>query len=97
MLPGLSGPAAIVKDVLDANESVRDLLEIAARNQLFLKAKMRSALDAFTPARGPAGPTGPTGPMANPPAALHACRKIALSPCGSTPLRGMSSWPAECP
>ena len=42
-LPGLSGPAATVKDVLNANESVRSLLETAVQNQLFLKAKMQGA------------------------------------------------------
>ena len=59
-LPGLSGPAATVKDVLNANESVKDLLETAAQNQLFLKSKMQCALDT-TPAQGPAGPAGATG------------------------------------
>ena len=43
-LPGLSGPAATVEDVLSANESVRNLLKTAVQNQLFLKAKMQGAL-----------------------------------------------------
>ncbi len=60
-LPGLSGPAATVEDVLSANESVRDLLKTAVQNQLFLKAKMQGALEA-SPLRGPAGPDGPAGP-----------------------------------
>ena len=60
-LPGLSGPAATVSDVLAANESVRGLLETAVQNQLFLKAKMQGALDA-SPMQGATGPTGPTGP-----------------------------------
>ena len=63
-LPGLSGPAATVKDVLNANGSVKELLETAMQNQLLLKSKMQCALDT-TPAQGPAGPaglTGPTGP-----------------------------------
>jgi len=60
-LPGLSGPAATVKDVLNANGSVKDLLETATQNQLLLKSKMQCALDT-TPAQGPAGPTGSTGP-----------------------------------
>ena len=60
-LPGLSGPAATVEDVLSANESVRDLLKTAVQNQLFLKSKMQGALEA-SPLRGPAGPTGPAGP-----------------------------------
>ena len=60
-LPGLSGPAATVKDVLDANGSVKALLETTAQNQLLLKSKMQCALDT-TPAQGPAGPTGAAGP-----------------------------------
>lgn len=64
-IPGLSGPAATVSDVLAANESVRGLLETAVQNQLFLKAKMQGALTA-SPLQGPAGPTGPTGPATGP-------------------------------
>mgnify|MGYP002510747770 CR=1 FL=1 len=60
-LPGLSGPAATVKDVLNANESVKDLLEATTQNQLLLRSKMQCALDT-TPAQGPAGPAGPAGP-----------------------------------
>ena len=60
-LPGLSGPAATVEDVLSANESVRNLLKAAVQNQLFLKAKMQGALEA-SPLQGPAGPNGPNGP-----------------------------------
>jgi len=59
-LPGLSGPAATVEDVLSANESVRNLLKTAVQNQLFLKSKMQGALEA-SPMQGPAGPTGPAG------------------------------------
>ena len=61
-LPGLSGPAATVEDVLNANESVRGLLETAVQNQIFLKGKMQGALNA-SPMQGPTGPTGPTGPQ----------------------------------
>ena len=60
-LPGLSGPAATVEDVLSANESVRNLLKTAVQNQLFLKSKMQGALEA-SPLQGPAGPNGPAGP-----------------------------------
>lgn len=59
-LPGLSGPPATVSDVLAANESVRSMLETAAQNQLFLKAKMQGALTA-SPMQGPTGATGATG------------------------------------
>ena len=61
-LPGLSGPAATVEDVLNANESVRGLLETAVQNQIFLKGKMQGAL-AASPMQGPTGPTGSTGPQ----------------------------------
>ena len=60
-LPGLSGPAATVSDVLAVNESVRGMLETAAQNQIFLKSKMQGAL-AASPMQGPTGPTGPAGP-----------------------------------
>ena len=60
-LPGLSGPAATVEDVLSANESVRNLLKTAVQNQLFLKSKMQGALEA-SPMQGPTGPAGPAGP-----------------------------------
>ena len=60
-LPGLSGPAATVEDVLSANESVRNLLKTAVQNQLFLKSKMQGALEA-SPLQVPAGPNGPNGP-----------------------------------
>ena len=59
-IPGLSGPAATVSDVLAANESVRGLLETAVQNQLFLKAKMQGALSA-SPMQGATGPTGAAG------------------------------------
>lgn len=56
-LPGLSGPPATIEDVLAANESVRDLLDTAAQNQLFLKSKMQAAL-ASSEMRGATGATG---------------------------------------
>ena len=81
-LPGLSSPAATVKDVLNANESVRSLLETAVQNQLFLKAKMQGALEASDPVQGPAGPTGPTGPTG--PAGGPAGPAGAPGPTGAT-------------
>ena len=65
-LPGLSGPAATVEDVLSANESVRDLLKTAVQNQLFLHTKMQGALfssplPCHVAANGPAGPAGAAG------------------------------------
>lgn len=76
-LPGVTGPAATIEDVLNANESVRNLLDTAAQNQLFFKSKMQAALASSEmqgatgatgptgsagPAGGPTGPTGQTGP-----------------------------------
>ncbi len=60
-LPGLSGPAATVEDVLSANESVRNLLKTAVQNQLFLRSKMQGALEA-SPMQGPAGHPCPACP-----------------------------------
>lgn len=64
-LPGLTGPAATIQDVLDTNESVQSLLESASYNQLFLKSKMKTALESSEMA-GPTGPTGPQGPTGDP-------------------------------
>jgi hypothetical protein len=88
-LPGLSGPAAAVEDVLSANESVRNLLKAAVQNQLFLKAKMQGALEA-SPLQGPAGPNGPAGPAgaAGAPGAAGAAGPTgatgAVGPTGAT-------------
>ncbi len=62
-LPGMSGPPATVDDVLEANESVRTMLDSVAQNQLFFKIKMQNALSSseLTGAPGPTGATGPTG------------------------------------
>lgn len=57
-LPGLTGPATIT-EVMAANESVKGVLEAAMQNQLFLKAKMDSALASVPTVDGPTGPTGP--------------------------------------
>ena len=84
-LPGLSGPAATVSDVLAANESVRSMLETAVQNQLFLKAKMQGALTA-SPMQGPTGPTGPTG--ATGPAGGPAGATGATGPAGATGATG---------
>lgn len=84
-LPGLSGPPATVSDVLAANESVRSMLEMAAQNQLFLKAKMQGAL-AASPMQGPTGPTGPTG--ATGPAGGPAGPTGPAGPAGATGATG---------
>lgn len=73
-LPGLSGPPATIEDVLNANESVRSMLDTAAQNQLFFKAKLQAALSAseMQGATGATGPTGPTGPAGGPTGATAA-------------------------
>ena len=74
-IPGISGAPSTVNDVLAVNDSVRDVLDSVAQNQLSLNAKMRNVLGfngtgatgatgpaGATGATGPAGPAGPTGP-----------------------------------
>ena len=67
-LPGITGPAATIDDLLDANESVQNLLQNASYNQLLLRSKMQQALSAseMTGATGPTGPTGPAGAPGGP-------------------------------
>lgn len=67
-IPGITGPAATVEDVLATNESVRNTLETAAYNQLFLKSKMQQVLASseLVGATGPTGATGATGPSGGP-------------------------------
>lgn len=64
-LPGLTGPAATVEDLLNANESIQNLLQSASYNQLLLRSKMQQAL-ASSEMVGATGPTGPTGPAGDP-------------------------------
>lgn len=59
-LPGVTGPTATIEDVLSTNTSVRNMLESASYNQLFLKAKLQQALSS-SEMEGPTGPTGPQG------------------------------------
>ncbi len=64
-LPGLTGPAATIEDLLNTNESVQRMLESASHNQLFLKSKMQAALSS-SEMRGPTGAQGPIGPAGEP-------------------------------
>lgn len=64
-LPGITGPAATIEDLLDTNESIQNLLQNAAYNQLLLRSKMQQALSA-SEMTGAAGPTGPQGPAGDP-------------------------------
>ncbi len=67
-LPGITGPEATIENILDANESVQNLLQNASYNQLLLRSKMQQALNASEmagptgPAGDPGGPAGPAGP-----------------------------------
>ncbi|WP_230400023.1 BclA C-terminal domain-containing protein [Novisyntrophococcus fermenticellae] len=60
-LPGATGPAATIDDLLKTNESIQNLLQNASYNQLLLKSKMQQALSASEMA-GPTGHAGPDGP-----------------------------------
>ena len=64
-LPGITGPEATVEDLLDANQSIQNLLQNVSYNQLLLRSKMQQALSASELA-GPTGPTGPQGPAGDP-------------------------------
>jgi hypothetical protein len=64
-LPGATGPAATIEDVLNANESIQKLLQNASYNQLLLRSKMQQALSA-SEMSGPTGPAGPQGAAGDP-------------------------------
>lgn len=64
-LPGITGPEATIEDLLNANESIQNLLQNASYNQLLLRSKMQQALSA-SEMSGPTGPTGPQGPAGDP-------------------------------
>lgn len=62
-LPGLTGGAATIEDVLDTNESIRRTLDDLTSNQTILNSKLKVALDApaYMGATGATGSTGPEG------------------------------------
>ena len=64
-LPGATGPAATIEDLLNTTASIQNLLQNASYNQLLLRSKMQQALAASEMA-GPTGPVGPTGPAGDP-------------------------------
>jgi hypothetical protein len=63
--PGTTGPEATIEDLLNANESIQNLLQNASYNQLLLRSKMQQALSA-SEMSGPTGPTGAQGPAGDP-------------------------------
>ena len=46
-LPGVPAPNPTIEEVLEINESVKDMLQQVAFNQMFLSAKMTNALKAY--------------------------------------------------
>lgn len=67
-IPGATGPAATVDEVLAANDSVKSTLDAISQNQLLYKSKLQTVL-AASPLTGPTGPTGAagaTGPAGGP-------------------------------
>jgi hypothetical protein len=59
-IPGLTGGNATIEDVLDANQSVNDVLDSTIQNQLLMNSKMNAALNSPV-IIGPTGATGTTG------------------------------------
>ena len=83
-IPGLSGPPATVTDVLEVNESVRDVLNSTVQTQMFLNAKLQNALSSSV-LPGPTGPTGPTGPAGGPTGPTGATGEVGpTGPTGAT-------------
>ena len=64
-LEGAAPPAPpTIDQVLEINESVKDMLNQVSFSQMFLMGKMKTALNTFqsNPSQGPTGPQGPVGP-----------------------------------
>lgn len=87
-IPGMTGEPATISDILDANESVQEMLSAISSNQMFLGMKAGNALNApvipgVTGATGPTGPTGPAEGAAGPTGATG-----AIGPTGATGATG---------
>lgn len=95
-IPGLTGGAATIEDVLNANDSVQGTLETIVQNQSLLNSKLYSALNAPATmgATGATGPTGPTGPSTGPTGATGETGAIGNTgeegPTGPTGTSGIS-------
>lgn len=61
-LPGLSGPAPTISDLLAINSSVRGTLQDVTKKEWLLQNKLDSLL-TLPISVGPTGPTGPTGSL----------------------------------
>jgi len=84
-LSGTSGPGPTVDQILQANDSVTNLLEKAAISQQALAEKTQTVLSAAV-MQGPTGPTGPTGPSGGPVGATGPTG--ATGPAGTTGTTG---------
>lgn len=84
-IPGLTGGNATVNDVLDANDSVCNMLHSAMQSQMLLTSKMTEAVNSPV-IRGATGPTGPTGPAGSATGATGATG--AIGPTGATGAAG---------
>ncbi|MGX8702700.1 BclA C-terminal domain-containing protein [Caproiciproducens sp.] len=90
-LSGITGPTATIEDLLDANESIQNLLQNASYNQLLLRSKMQQALAAseMTGATGPTGPAGPAGDPGGPTGPTGPAGPVGpLGPAGAQGLIG---------
>ena len=45
-LPGVTGPAPSIDDIIKINDSVKDLIEAVMFSQMFLRAKFKDAINA---------------------------------------------------
>lgn len=59
-IPGVTGPAPTIEEVLRVNESVQSVLQSVAETQSVLRSKLQNALNSAV-LTGPTGPTGGTG------------------------------------
>lgn len=64
-IPGLSGNTPSINEILTINNSIKNLLDSVAQNQLLLTSKMEIVLcsPALLGPTGATGSTGPTGPI----------------------------------
>lgn len=60
-IPGQESPEATIQEILEVNDSVRDMLQQTSVNQILLQTKLKTAVESDVLV-GPVGPTGPTGP-----------------------------------
>ncbi|MBG0969116.1 hypothetical protein [Bacillus sp. SRB3LM] len=59
-LPGQTGPAGTLQDILAVNESTQSMMETLFKKEMMLESKMKAAANIPT-LQGPTGPTGAAG------------------------------------